>query len=128
LEIGGVKLVHHPMLNTPSNSKELLIIYDMILWGDVAGAKVLDKAHQGGVVPGEAKELAKLGPRTPLGNFVAVLELWIQDIGGATEHLGVAKVLAVEVSATEKLHGSKAIVMPRSMVIKPYSVVHGKRP
>jgi len=128
LEIGGVKLVHRPMLNTPSNSKELLIIDDMILWGNVAGAEVSDKTLRGGVVPGEAKKLAKSGPGTPLGDFVAVLELRIQDVGGATKHLGMGKVLAVEASATEELHGSEAVVMPRSVVIQPHSVVHGKRP
>ncbi len=68
-------------------------------------------------MPGEAKELAKSGPGTPLGNFVAVLELWIQDVGGAAKHLCAAKVLAVEASATEELHGSEAVVMPRSVVI-----------
>ncbi len=46
LEIRRVELVHRPMLNTPSNGKELLIIDDMILWGNIAGAEVSDESHR----------------------------------------------------------------------------------
>ncbi len=76
----------------------------------------------------EAKKLAKASARAPLGDFVAVLEFGIQDISGAAKNLRAAQILAVEASATKELHGGKATIMPRRVVIEPHGIIHGERP
>jgi len=115
-------------VNAAGHSKELLVIDNVKLWCEVVCSQIVDEANQGGMVAREAKKLAKAHARAPLGNFVVILEFWIQDISRAAKNLHAAQVLAVKASATKELHGGKTAVTSWCVVIEPHSIIHGKWP
>jgi len=87
LKIVGIQLVNRAVMDAAGHSEELLVINNVELWGEVVGAKIADETNRGRVVAREAKKLAKASARAPLGDFVAVLEFGIQDIGRAAKNL-----------------------------------------
>ncbi len=128
LEIVGIQVVGRAMLKASGHREKLLVVYNMELGCKVVGAQVANEANRRRMVTREAQKRAKVSTRAPLGDFVAVLEFGIQDIGWAAKNLCAAQVFAIQASATKELHGSQAAIAPWHVVIKPHSVIHGKWP
>jgi len=78
------------VVDSPRYGEKVLVIDHVVLVGDIVGMQVAHKANRGGVLARKPQELPKSCARGPLWNFLAILELQIQDVSGAPKKFGTA--------------------------------------
>jgi hypothetical protein len=108
---------------------EPIIVDKMVLGRDVASAKVTDKANSFGVNRGDTHILGPAGARGPLGNLVTrSVEARVENIGGTTPSMKIAKSLVITDDAGEGFDRSDARRLVRGVVVHVDSVGKGHGP
>jgi hypothetical protein len=92
-------------------------MYHMVLWTNVTGGCIENKANGRGVLRNVSQKLTATGPRLPFWNLVSILEAGVENIYGATKSVQASKMVVADKEGTcvELLRG-EASVRTRQMV------------
>jgi hypothetical protein len=68
----------------------------MVLWTNVTGGCIENKANRRGVLQTVAYKLTATSPRLPLRNFVPILEAGVENIYGTTGRMQASEMAVAD--------------------------------